>query len=81
MKGEGRDWEQGRTWSHFVEVQYWRGKPEIRNILDFIPSDIIGAPGGDTNLAWKTIDDFQRCTEDSLSLCLTVETRSLQLLQ
>ena len=26
---------------------------------------------------WKTIDDFQRSTEDGLSLCVSVEMRSL----
>ena len=42
VKGESRDWEQGRTRSNFVEVKNGRGKPGMRNIFGFIPSDLLG---------------------------------------
>ena len=44
---------------------------------DFLLVILKNPPGGDSNLAWKTIDDFQRSTEDGLSLCVSVEMRSL----
>ena len=52
---------------------------ETRNqeYLRFYSFRFVGPPGGDSNLAWKTIDDFQRSTEDGLSLCVSVEMRSL----
>ena len=65
VKGEGRDWEQGRTRSYFVEVRNGRGKPGMRNIFWLYSLRFVGELGEDTNRAWKTINDFQRCTEDS----------------
>ena len=55
---------------------------ETRNqeYLRFYSFRFVGPPGGDSSLAWKTIDDFQRSIEDGLSLCVSVEARSLQLL-
>ena len=52
---------------------------ETRNqeYLRFYSFRFVGPPGGDSNLAWKTIDDFQRSTEDGLSLCMSVEMRRL----
>ena len=52
---------------------------ETRNdeYLRFYSFRFIGPPGGDSNLAWKTIYDFQRGTEDGLSLCRIVEMRKL----
>ena len=60
MKGEGRDWKQGRTWSYFVEVP--NRERETRNGISFV-----GQLGEDTNRTWKTISDFLWCTEDSFN--------------
>ena len=49
VKGEGRDWEQGRTWSYFIEVRKW--ERETRNGISFV-----GQLGEDTNRTWKTIE-------------------------
>ena len=65
--GEGRDWDQGRTRSDFVEVQNGRGKPGMRNIFWLYSLRFFGKLGGYTNSAWKTINDFQRCTKDSFN--------------
>ena len=52
---------------------------ETRNeeYLCFYSFRFIVPPGVDSNLAWKTIDDFQRGTEDGLYLCMSVEMRRL----
>ena len=42
VKEVGRGMGARLTLSDFVEVQYWTGKPGIRNIFDFIPLDLLG---------------------------------------
>ena len=56
MNGEGRDWEllhRGLEWER-----------ETRNGISLT---FVGQLGEDTNRMWKTINDFQRCTEDSFN--------------
>ena len=55
----------GRQWfgSKVNSEQLCRGlelerETRIRNILGFNSFRFVGQPGGDTNTAWKTIDDF-----------------------
>ena len=52
---------------------------ETRNeeYLRFYSFRFIGPPGGDSNLVWKMIDDFQRGRGNGLSLCMSVEMRRL----
>ena len=52
-------------------------KTRNQEYLRFYSFRFVGPPGGDSNLAWKTIDDFQRGTEDSLSLCMSVEIEKI----
>ena len=52
-------------------------KTRNQEYLRFYSFRFVGPPGEDSNLAWKMIDDFQRSTEDGLSLCMSVEMRRL----
>ena len=57
--------------------RYWRGKQGNEGDLRCYSFRFVGPPGGDSNLAWKTIDDFQRATEDGLSLYMSVEIEKI----